>query len=68
MQKEVVMAYFKVPSQYLPAGTEENNGTLNSDSQPLVWELYAWYSEYKAGFLTTILEHLVRDVQDLQNT
>jgi hypothetical protein len=32
-QKEVVVARFKVLSQHLPGGTEENHENVNQDSQ-----------------------------------
>jgi hypothetical protein len=56
MWKEVTMAYIQVIHQNLPRRNEEN---LNQDSQSPGQDLCQGPPEYKAGVLTTHMQHLV---------
>jgi hypothetical protein len=46
--KEVIMAYFKMLSQYLPGGSEENHKNPHSGQ-----DLNPGLPKHKAGVLTT---------------
>jgi len=54
---KVITVYFKVLSQHLPAGTEENDKNLHQDSWPLGWESTSGPSKYKRGVSTTMPWH-----------
>jgi hypothetical protein len=53
--KEVAVAYFRVLSQYLHRGTEENPSRKSQDNQRLGWKLNQKSPIYEASVLSTQL-------------